>query len=259
MPPGDGYSTRSFDERTGRLSAPVPDYAVVPSAFGAGRLRSEVIFSPTYVPVNLVRVPKPATMAYTARGFKTDGTPEAGGGMIRIYGTGLPEGAHCATLDLGALAATAPLPWRVRSEGPHDRGGPPRACAGPAAGDDHVARARTQGLHRLGSVWARAGTRAVRRPLLLSEDTLSDLDAGAGQDAEQERGEEDLDADDDQRRGEHGEPLLRRARRSRGRPSRRRSPRRRRGPRGRRAAQQQPVLEPEARAHAVEPRVASRP
>src|SRR4051794_32539909 len=80
--------------------------------------------------------------------------------------------------------------------------------------------------------------------------------AAQTEDGQEERGEEDLQADDDQRRGEHGEPLFRQLPEAALDPGDDDAGDDGEAGEQRDAAGQQPVLEPEARPHAVEPRVA---
>jgi hypothetical protein len=105
-PPGDRLVQGvGFDEQTGRISSPEPlsDYLVVPAEVGAARVRGAVVATPGYVPVALVRVAQPPTLAWSAHGFGQAGAirdPE--GGTVRLYGTGLRPGSHCASFVLAA-------------------------------------------------------------------------------------------------------------------------------------------------------------
>lgn len=103
-PPGDDVvQGLAYDERTGRLSSPAPltDYLVIPSPFGAVRLRGDVVYAPSYVAFALLRVEQPATLAWRATGFEPLGVvPEGRPGVIRFYGADLDPGERCATLSL---------------------------------------------------------------------------------------------------------------------------------------------------------------
>jgi hypothetical protein len=103
-PPGDMLVENvGYDERTGRVTSPLPlpDYFVMPTQVGKVRIRGEVISAPSYIPVQLVRLDRPVTLAWSASGFGPTGElTEPDGGRVRFYGTGLPAGDYCASYVL---------------------------------------------------------------------------------------------------------------------------------------------------------------
>jgi hypothetical protein len=114
-PPGDDVvSGVTFDMRTGRVSSPspLPDYMVVPLQIGAARLRGQLLAAPTYIPVGLLRLAKPAVLDWSAEGFDPLGNVPAGRtARVRFYGTGRDPGAHCASVG---LLAPPEAPTRYR-------------------------------------------------------------------------------------------------------------------------------------------------
>jgi hypothetical protein len=106
----------AYDGLTGRMSPPpkpLTDYLVVPTQPNGPHLRGEVISAPAYIPVALLKLAKPATLAWIASGFTPDGlVSQAGGADIRVFGLG----ERCATLDL-ALPSDQPVGWRIERNG----------------------------------------------------------------------------------------------------------------------------------------------
>jgi hypothetical protein len=103
-----------FDPRTGRVSSPepLPEYMTVPLQIGAARLRGQLLAAPTYIPVGLVRLAKPAVLDWSAEGFDPLGNVPAGETAgIRFYGTGRDPGAQCASVG---LLAPPEAPTRYR-------------------------------------------------------------------------------------------------------------------------------------------------
>jgi hypothetical protein len=106
----------SHDKRTGRVKSSVPltDYVVAPTEIGTARLRGDAVVAPSYIPVALWRVARPATLAWWATGFEPRGVvPADRSGVFRFYGTGLDAGAYCATLTLTAPPDRSAT-WRVQ-------------------------------------------------------------------------------------------------------------------------------------------------
>jgi hypothetical protein len=104
------------DERTGRIDTPLelPDYAVVPSQFGEVGLAGQPVKAAPTVPILLMRVAKPATLAWQSRNFEAPGVVPAGReGEVRLFGAGVPDEANCARFNLTA-PADAPATWRIR-------------------------------------------------------------------------------------------------------------------------------------------------
>jgi hypothetical protein len=131
VPPGDELvSGVGFDQRTGRITSPVPlpEYLVIPTPVGAARVRGQVLSAPSYLAVALLRVATPATMAWTASGFGPDGVLPPEGATVRFYGTGLPAGgSQCAAITYiapppAAAKWTLEIGGDVVSEGTVDAG-----------------------------------------------------------------------------------------------------------------------------------------
>jgi hypothetical protein len=104
------------DERTGRISSPLelPDYAVVASQFGEVGLAGQPVKASTTVPILLMRVAKPATLAWQSRNFEAPGVvPADGEGEVRVFGEGVPDEANCARFNLSA-SPDQPATWRIR-------------------------------------------------------------------------------------------------------------------------------------------------
>ena len=144
IPTGDPlYENLGFDTTTGRISAPLPDYMVVPSTVGMARLRGEVISAPPFVPVYLLRISQPATLAWSADGFDPYGAVKDGDdATVRFYG----PGAQCATLTF-----LAPPDRPDALAGRAERAGrPPEQCRRGQArpGEGAAAGAREAPLHR---------------------------------------------------------------------------------------------------------------
>lgn len=117
VPPGDELVENvAIDPDTGRVRAPrpLPEYLVVPTAVGTVKLRGQDLPSPKYIPVSLMKVAQPATAAWTTTDLGASAVVGPTGSTVRFFGTGLPAGRHCATIDLGAPAA-APVRWSVRA------------------------------------------------------------------------------------------------------------------------------------------------
>jgi hypothetical protein len=114
IPIGDHYyEDVRFNPTTGRLSVPVTDYVVYPLTVGTARLRGDTIYTSTFVPVGLMRVTQPATLAWSAKGFDNKAQiPDGGTADVRFYGTGLPPGPQCATFTLLA-PPDRPTTWRM--------------------------------------------------------------------------------------------------------------------------------------------------
>jgi hypothetical protein len=113
VPPGDELVDNvSFDPQTGALrsSKPLPDYLVIPTPVGTARVRGELLPSPTYIPVELIHVARPARLAWSSSGLNAAGVVGADGGAVRIYGGGLGAAVHCTgalrrvTIALAGLA-----------------------------------------------------------------------------------------------------------------------------------------------------------
>ena len=104
VPPGDDYDGIDYDERTGAIRSPrpLPPYMVVPSHVDGPHLRGETLLALSYIPVSLMRLAQPATVAWRTSGFTLDGTIADGeaGGKIRVYG------GECADVDLLAPPET---------------------------------------------------------------------------------------------------------------------------------------------------------
>jgi hypothetical protein len=115
VPPGDRLVEGvSFDAGTGAIRSPepLPDYLVVPGQIGTARVRGDVVAAPSYVPVFLIKVAKPARMEWSASGFGPDGaiTGDNGRATVRFYGRGLQAGGapYCASvLMIGPPEAAA--------------------------------------------------------------------------------------------------------------------------------------------------------
>jgi len=125
VPPGDDLVTGVAFDRTGRVVSPVPlpDYVAIPTPIGIARLRGEVVSAPTYVPVALIRLARPARLAWSADGFGANGlVPDGAPGEVRFYGAGLPPGEHCASYGLVAPPAAAARFRIVRGGKPVERG-----------------------------------------------------------------------------------------------------------------------------------------
>jgi hypothetical protein len=93
----------SFDARTGRISSsePLPDYLVIPTPVGAARVRGEILKAPPHIAVALIKVARPATMAWSATGIDATGAMvEGDAATVRFYGTGLPADPQCAAFSL---------------------------------------------------------------------------------------------------------------------------------------------------------------
>jgi hypothetical protein len=120
VPPGDGLvSGVGFDRRTGRLTSPVPlpDYFVIPTQVGTARVRGEIVSAPSYVAVALVKLAKPAMLAWSAGGFGPEGAVPEEGANVRFYGTGLPaDREQCASYTLIA-PPDGPATWRIETAG----------------------------------------------------------------------------------------------------------------------------------------------
>jgi hypothetical protein len=118
IPTGDPlYENLGYDTSSGRISAPLPDYMVVPSTVGAARLRGEVISAPSWAPVYLLKIAQPATLAWSAHGFDPYGAIEDGkDAVVRFYG----PGAQCATLTFLA-PPDRPTRWRIEPDGQDPR------------------------------------------------------------------------------------------------------------------------------------------
>jgi hypothetical protein len=112
-PVGDKlYESVAFNANTGRVSVPMPDYMVVPSVVGTARLRGDLVFAPSWVPVYLLHIAKPATLAWSADGFDENGRVKDGGATVRVFG----PGAQCAAFTFLADADT-PTRWRIAPKG----------------------------------------------------------------------------------------------------------------------------------------------
>ena len=101
VPPGDDFFNGiAYDENTGRLTSPkpLPPYMVVPTQADGPHLRGEVVTAPTYIPVALMRLSQPPSIAWRASGFALDGsvTDPKKGATIRVYG----GGARCVNVDM---------------------------------------------------------------------------------------------------------------------------------------------------------------
>lgn len=104
------------DERTGRIDTPLalPDYAVVPSQFGEVGLAGQPLQAAPTVPILLMRVAEPATLAWQSRNFEAPGVvPADGEGEVRLFGAGVPDEADCARFNLTA-PPDAPATYRFR-------------------------------------------------------------------------------------------------------------------------------------------------
>src|SRR6188472_351154 len=125
----------------------------------------------------------------------------------------------------------------------------------PSVSPNAIAIARRLGPPATGG--ATAGSRSARGGAAVSDRGLTPRLSAAAQteDGQEERGEEDLQADDDQGRREHGQALLRQLPEAALDPGDDDAADDHEAGEQRESAGQQPVLEPEARAHAVEPRV----
>jgi hypothetical protein len=100
--PGDSETTGvRWDPRTGLVHSPtpLPDYVVIPDAVGFARLRGRIIASPSYVAVSLMKLDKPARLAFSAVGFDGLGASGPKGGRIRFYAGGA-AGPRCAVFTL---------------------------------------------------------------------------------------------------------------------------------------------------------------
>ena len=116
VPPGDDFVDNvTFDPQTGRLHSakPLPDYLVIPTGVGQARVRGQLLHEAGYVPAALIRVARPATLAWSTNDLDSAGVVGADGASVRVYGTGLRPGSHCATVDLGA-PATDTVSWSAR-------------------------------------------------------------------------------------------------------------------------------------------------
>jgi hypothetical protein len=109
----------SFDARTGRItsSEPLPDYLVVPTPVGTARVRGDILAAPPYIAAALIKVAKPATMAWSASGIDASGAfVEGDSATVRFYGTGLRPGQQCAAFGLLAPPDRA-ANWSVDVDG----------------------------------------------------------------------------------------------------------------------------------------------
>jgi hypothetical protein len=116
VPPGDELVDNvGFDPDTGLLHSPkpLPDYLVIPTPVGVARVAGEQLPSPRYIPVALVKIARPARLAWSTSGLDTSAVVSGTRGTVRIYGAGLRAGGHCATIDLGA-PADGTVSWRAR-------------------------------------------------------------------------------------------------------------------------------------------------
>ncbi|WP_028062450.1 hypothetical protein [Solirubrobacter soli] len=108
-----------FDERTGKITSnvPLPDYLVIPTPVGTARVRGDIVAAPPYIAIALIKVAKPATMAWSAKGIDANGAfTEGDGATVRFYGTGLRPGAQCAAISLIG-PTTGPATWNVKVKG----------------------------------------------------------------------------------------------------------------------------------------------
>jgi hypothetical protein len=106
VPPGDDLVEGiTYDAETGLVRSPRPlaDYLVIPTPAPGLRLRGAVVSVPAYVPVALIQVAQPPTVAWRTQGIGPDGAPvDDEDASVRVYGTGLRPGAHCVSVTLGA-------------------------------------------------------------------------------------------------------------------------------------------------------------
>jgi hypothetical protein len=118
IPIGDPYTEGiTFNPTTGRLSVPLTDYVVYPLTVGNLRLRGQTLYTSTFVPVGLMRVAQPATLAWSAKGFDDQAQiPDGKPADVRFYGTGLPPGPRCATYTLLAPPDRR-TQWRIEGTG----------------------------------------------------------------------------------------------------------------------------------------------
>jgi len=83
-------------------------------------VRGEVVASPSYVPVALIKVAKPDVLDWSAEGFDPIGNVAEG--TVRFYGTGRKPGAYCGSFPLIA-PPDAPMAWEFKVAGEPTRSG----------------------------------------------------------------------------------------------------------------------------------------
>lgn len=123
-PPSDRVVPVTWDRRTGRLrgAAGLTDYLVVPGLVGELRVRGDVVVASSYMPLSLIRVAKPDTLAWSTDGLGPDATITGDGASVRFFGTGLRPGPHCATIDVGT-SGTDGARYEIRRGGRRVAGG----------------------------------------------------------------------------------------------------------------------------------------